>query len=781
MLRQPLALRFTTALVAGSLLAGPMLPATAMAQPSDPAISAAPPAPDAAAATDQPDPPARVGRLARVRGTVSYHPGSAESWDRAQANWPLTTGDAIWTEPDGRTELELAGGVIQLQGGSELSIDRLDDRSLGATLRQGEVRLRLSRLAPGESLRVQTPRGLVTISTPGRYDIVAGDVESPTRVTVFEGSAEIGDRMRLGARQVALVSGADPFTTATEAAGADPFRSMAPLPPVRAARTAPVPRAVEQMPGGGELAAYGEWEPTPEYGAVWYPQVASGWTPYRNGHWAFVAPWGWTWIDDAPWGFAPFHYGRWLQLGSRWAWTPGGYADPGYARPGYVEPAYAELVYAPALVTFFGVGAVLGAGLYGGNIGWCPLGPREAYHPWFGASPNYVRRVNVSNVSNVANITNNNVSIRNFRNSAAATQIPAAAMLGSHPVPPIAQAVPGATLASARPLIGPTTLAPSAATSGIMPGLARRFAAPAGAGAVGPGTLGVAAVGAGALGAAAIATARRPSPGPSIPPASSSAAFPPSTRGTSPAPPMHTGVPDGARPFLPGLGAIPPIGARAVPPSAATPPLARPAFGIAPALPQPGLQRPPGVALPVAGSAGAAASIRPSNVAPPGAAAPARVGIPSQSSFQAPGQPSPAAVTRPPAGPAPILQTPSDILHTPPAILNRPMANTPPGGMPPAAPLSRATPPQPVASAPVFRPPPAAPVFHAPPVQQPVFHPPPQAAPAFHAPPQMQPPVFRPPPTGAPVFRAPPPPPSQPVAARPAPPAREPPRDRLHP
>ena len=97
------------------------------------------------------------------------------------------------------------------------------------------------------------------------------------------------------------------------------------------------------MPGGDDLAESGIWSDSTEYGQVWYPQVAAGWVPYREGSWAYVAPWGWTWVDSAPWGFAPFHYGRWADIGGRWAWVAG-------------VAAVAAPVYAPALVTFFGVG-----------------------------------------------------------------------------------------------------------------------------------------------------------------------------------------------------------------------------------------------------------------------------------------------------------------------------------------------------------------------------------------------------------------------------------------
>ena len=73
---------------------------------------------------------------------------------------------------------------------------------------------------------------------------------------------------------------------------------------------------------------YGVMVRQPEYGQVWYPQVAPDWVPYREGSWAYVAPWGWTWVDSEPWGFAPFHYGRWADIGGRWGWVPGARWSP---------------------------------------------------------------------------------------------------------------------------------------------------------------------------------------------------------------------------------------------------------------------------------------------------------------------------------------------------------------------------------------------------------------------------------------------------------------------
>ena len=60
-----------------------------------------------------------------------------------------------------------------------------------------------------------------------------------------------------------------------------------------------------------ELSPYGTWVISRDYGYVWVPDVAPGFTPYStNGYWMLTEE-GWTWVSDYPWGWAPFHYGRW--------------------------------------------------------------------------------------------------------------------------------------------------------------------------------------------------------------------------------------------------------------------------------------------------------------------------------------------------------------------------------------------------------------------------------------------------------------------------------------
>jgi hypothetical protein len=390
-------------------------------------------------------------------------------------NWPVTTGSAFWTEPGATAELELPGGRIVLAGGSELDVDRLNAQQMAATVRQGDIYVAPTGFAEGESYRLRTSRALVTIGQPGRYEIAIGTTAQPTRITVYQGAAVIGEgssALQAVAGQAIVISGEDNFSMKVEPAGPDRFRGRV-APPPRRVQSVAAPAVVADMPGGADLVQYGSWTQNPDYGQVWYPQVAPGWVPYRSGHWGYVEPWGWTWIDAAPWGFAPFHYGRWFQDGGRWGWALGGYA----AGPGV---GYGPPVYAPALVTFLGVGVGVGiaAGLVG-NVGWVPLGPREPYHPWYRASPTYVNKLNYAHVNNVTVINNNaapqNPGPQSFRNFAGATQVPAAVMTGSRLVGPSAQGLRPTQFAQARPLAGQAPVQPGLSTAGVTPGMARQL------------------------------------------------------------------------------------------------------------------------------------------------------------------------------------------------------------------------------------------------------------------------------------------------------------------
>jgi len=381
--------------------------------------------------TDRPDrdPPSRVGRLSFVSGSVSFRPGDVDDWVAATVNYPLHDGDHLWTDSDARAEITVGSIAFRLASQSAFGFLALDDRTVQVRLSQGSLNVRVRDLDDDETLEIDTPSGAVSLLRSGVYRVDVDTTGDPTSVTVRRGAAEVtaaGSAFPVRGKQTAVVAGGDsPRYDVQDAIRSDDFDEWCESRNRRSDDSRSTQYVSRGVIGYEDLDDNGDWQETPDYGAVWVPRrVATGWAPYRYGHWAWVEPWGWTWIDDAPWGFAPFHYGRWVYVGGGWAWVPGRVV----ARP----------VYAPALVVFVG-GRNWSLAIAGGSgVAWFPLAPEEPYVPAYRVSNTYIRNVNVTNV-NVTNITVTNVNVtninyRNRRERDGVTVVSRETFVGSRPV-----------------------------------------------------------------------------------------------------------------------------------------------------------------------------------------------------------------------------------------------------------------------------------------------------------------------------------------------------------
>jgi len=381
----------------------------------------------------QDDPPSRVARLNYIEGSVSIQPSGQDNWNPAAPNYPLTIGDHLWSDRGSRAELRVGSTAFRVSHDTAIAFLNLDDRMTQVQLSAGTLSVTVRQLDDDESYEVDTPNGAVSLLRPGSYRIITDPDIQTTTVIVRSGDAEVtaNNAVMIHPQQTGMVIGYDSPHIEVNASGPpDDFDRWWIDRDDRYARRPPPRYVSPNMIGYEDLDDNGVWNEIPQYGAVWYPNVAAGWVPYRNGHWAWVEPWGWTWIDDAPWGFAPFHYGRWAFIGSRWGWVPG----PVYARP----------VYAPALVAWVGGGGFSASVSFGGGggVAWVPLGPREPYIPPYHVSNVYVNRVNMVEVThiNVTNVTN--ITYVNRTVPGAVVAVSRTDFAAARPVARVAVAVP---------------------------------------------------------------------------------------------------------------------------------------------------------------------------------------------------------------------------------------------------------------------------------------------------------------------------------------------------
>ena len=351
------------------------------------------------------DPPPQAGRLSIVNGNVSIQPAGTQDWGQAYLNYPIGPGDRIYTDSDGRAEIEVGRTYVRVGPNSDVTFVDFNSQAVTFGAAQGALHIHTGGLWQGQSLYVQTPSGTSTVTGPADFRVDIYPSQQTAIFTSFNGYLNISGANDFGmdtqpGQALELVGTNPVYPQWLQPAGPDDLDNWSERRDAQIARVASYRYVSPDAPGVEDLDTYGQWSPGTEYGDMWFPNVPTGWAPYHNGRWVDHEPWGWVWVEDEPWGYAPFHYGRWINYRGRWGWVPG--------------PREEHPVWSPALVAFAGGGSFGGGGI---SI-WFPLGPGEPYRPWYPCSPRYVNQVNITNIreTNVVHVQNNYYNVVNVTN-----------------------------------------------------------------------------------------------------------------------------------------------------------------------------------------------------------------------------------------------------------------------------------------------------------------------------------------------------------------------------
>ena len=109
------------------------------------------------AASANADPPARVARLGYLSGAVSFSPAGEDEWVQAAMNRPLVTGDRIWVDAGGRTEVQLGAAVVRMGSSTSVTLLNVDDRVVQLQVAQGSLNIRVRRLDANDVFEIDTP------------------------------------------------------------------------------------------------------------------------------------------------------------------------------------------------------------------------------------------------------------------------------------------------------------------------------------------------------------------------------------------------------------------------------------------------------------------------------------------------------------------------------------------------------------------------------------------------------------------------------------------------
>src|ERR1017187_8977210 len=350
-----------------------------------------------ARAQDPDDMKRGVARISLINGDVSVRRGDSGEWVAGVINAPLLTDDRIATGANSRSEVQFdSSNLLRIGGNSEVRLAQLESGIYHLEIAKGTVTYRILRASTANA-ELDTPSISVRPSREGSYRISVNDA-GETEITARAGDVEVftprgSQWIYNGQTMMARGSASDPefqMVTALSYDDWDRWNDTRDHGLLQSTSAQYVPQGVY---GTEDLDNSGTWTNVAPYGNVWHPTVvAGGWSPYRNGRWVWEDWYGWVWVSYDSWGWAPYHYGSWfLDASFGWCWYPGAFGMRSY--------------WSPARVGFFGFGRGVGfgAGFGYGSIGWVPLAPFEAFHPWWGRGLNGVgsfnRGINVTTVS----------------------------------------------------------------------------------------------------------------------------------------------------------------------------------------------------------------------------------------------------------------------------------------------------------------------------------------------------------------------------------------------
>ena len=70
----------------------------------------------------QDDPPPEAGRISYISGNVSIQPVTADDWGQAYPNLPVGPGDRIFTDSDGRAEIQVGQTYVRIGPNSDVTL-----------------------------------------------------------------------------------------------------------------------------------------------------------------------------------------------------------------------------------------------------------------------------------------------------------------------------------------------------------------------------------------------------------------------------------------------------------------------------------------------------------------------------------------------------------------------------------------------------------------------------------------------------------------------------------
>ena len=278
----------------------------------------------------------RIVRLSDVEGGVQINRG-LHGYEKAFLNLPITQGNQVRTQSDGRAQIEFEdGSALRMAPDTaaefpQLSLADSGIRVSNVNLKSGTAYVDFKN-TKNDQLTLMFGREKIVLTRPAHLRIELSDKNAA--VSVMNGEADVED----GSGTVVQVS--KNRTAFFDLAGNEAGKTAKDIEPApydawdkqqdqyqqRYSSNSVVASSSSYAYGLTDLSYYGNYFNMPGYGLMWQPYFAgAGWDPFMDGAWAFYPGMGYGWVSAYPWGWTPYHSGSWAFIpGHGWAWHPGG-------------------------------------------------------------------------------------------------------------------------------------------------------------------------------------------------------------------------------------------------------------------------------------------------------------------------------------------------------------------------------------------------------------------------------------------------------------------------
>ncbi len=270
-----------------------------------------------------------------LHGRISYDAESTlikgiddDDWSRATLNTLVLTGDTLWVDKGGSTEIEFPEGVfLRMADASKAKIVQISPEISIHGITGSFYIERI--LRSSGVVRFTTPSCRITFDPDTCVRIDIGE-NGATRISTRWGKAYVttergGNEVVNSGKRCWVDVGYLPsevvsFAT-TEMDSFDRWNQgrseLLSLP----AKTPPkYVEVTNKTIGYAELSSYGDWILV-EDRYYWRPTVVVNYVPYRTGYWTYVPAIGSVWIETYPFGYITTHYGRWVYYETYgWVW-----------------------------------------------------------------------------------------------------------------------------------------------------------------------------------------------------------------------------------------------------------------------------------------------------------------------------------------------------------------------------------------------------------------------------------------------------------------------------